>query len=139
MNHGSVDANGITIHYVEEGDGPLVVLCHGFPESWYSWRHQLPALAEGFRAVAMSMRGYGDTTAPSDVELYAMPYLVSADRRVARWHDARRPDAARTSNCSTGRVIGSNRRGRTRSTRPWSHSCAVSTTDAFAGSTSYWR
>ena len=62
---GRVEANGIDIAYVEAGEGPLVVLCHGFPESWYSWRHQLRALAgAGYRAVAPSMRGYGDTTAP---------------------------------------------------------------------------
>jgi pimeloyl-ACP methyl ester carboxylesterase len=53
-------------------DGPLVVLCHGFPESWYSWRHQLPALAEaGYRAVAPDMRGYGGTDAPADPHAYS--------------------------------------------------------------------
>ena len=51
--HGRLEANGISIHYVEVGEGPLVVFCHGWPESWYSWRHQLPVVAEaGFRAVA---------------------------------------------------------------------------------------
>jgi pimeloyl-ACP methyl ester carboxylesterase len=43
IKHGTVTANGIRIHYVEAGDGPLVVMCHGWPESWYSWRHQIPA------------------------------------------------------------------------------------------------
>ena len=58
--HRTVETNGIRMHLAEMGNGPLVVLCHGFPESWYSWRHQLPALAAaGFRAVAPDMRGYG--------------------------------------------------------------------------------
>ena len=50
--------NGISMHVAEAGEGPLVLLCHGWPESWYSWRHQLPALAEaGFHVVAPDMRG----------------------------------------------------------------------------------
>jgi hypothetical protein len=58
--HHVVEANGIRIHVAEQGEGPVVLFCHGFPESWYSWRHQLLALAEaGFRAVAPDMRGYG--------------------------------------------------------------------------------
>ncbi|WP_344424334.1 alpha/beta hydrolase [Pseudonocardia ailaonensis] len=60
--HRSVSANGIRLHVVEAGEGPLVVLLHGFPEFWWSWRHQLTALADaGFRAVAIDLRGYGDT------------------------------------------------------------------------------
>jgi pimeloyl-ACP methyl ester carboxylesterase len=59
-NHRIVKTNGIGMHIAEQGSGPLVVLCHGCPELWYSWRHQLPALAEaGFHAVAPDMRGYG--------------------------------------------------------------------------------
>jgi len=59
VTHRSVETNGIRMHLAEAGSGPLVVLCHGFPESWYSWRHQLPALAEaGFHGVAPDMRGY---------------------------------------------------------------------------------
>jgi pimeloyl-ACP methyl ester carboxylesterase len=60
--HRTIGANGIHLHFVEQGEGPLIVLCHGFPESWYSWRHQLPALsAAGFHAVAVDMRGYGQS------------------------------------------------------------------------------
>ena len=60
ISHRFIDTNGIRLHVAEAGTGPLVVLCHEFPESWYSWRHQLPALAEaGFHAVAPDMRGYG--------------------------------------------------------------------------------
>jgi pimeloyl-ACP methyl ester carboxylesterase len=75
--HGTVQANGITIHYVEQGSGPLVVMCHGFPESWYSWRHQLPALAgAGYRAVALDMRGYGGTSKPQAIAAYSLSQLV---------------------------------------------------------------
>jgi len=73
MRHQVVDAGGTRIHCVEEGSGPLVLLVHGFPESWYSWRHQLPAIAEaGFRAVAIDVRGYGRSSAPLEVEAYGM-------------------------------------------------------------------
>ena len=77
INHGIVDANGIKMHYVEAGEGPLVVLCHGFPESWYSWRHQLLALsARGYHAVAPDQRGYGRTDAPEDIGAYTQFHLV---------------------------------------------------------------
>jgi pimeloyl-ACP methyl ester carboxylesterase len=77
FEHAQVEANGISIHTVSMGEGPLVVFCHGFPESWYSWRHQLPAVAAaGFRAVAMDMRGYGKTSAPGAVDAYSMSHLV---------------------------------------------------------------
>lgn len=56
--------NGVRLHWVEEGAGPLVVLLHGFPEFWYSWRHQIPALAEHFRVVALDMRGYNLSEKP---------------------------------------------------------------------------
>jgi pimeloyl-ACP methyl ester carboxylesterase len=60
-----VSANGIRLHVVEAGEGPLVVLLHGFPEFWWSWRHQLRALSEaGYRAVAVDLRGYGDSDKP---------------------------------------------------------------------------
>ena len=63
--HREVSANGIRLHVAECGDGPLVVLLHGFPEFWWSWRHQLTALAgRGYRAVAVDLRGYGDSDKP---------------------------------------------------------------------------
>jgi pimeloyl-ACP methyl ester carboxylesterase len=78
MRHQVVDARGTRIHCVEEGSGPLVLLVHGFPESWYSWRHQLPVIAEaGFRAVAIDVRGYGRSSAPLEVEAYGMLEHVS--------------------------------------------------------------
>jgi epoxide hydrolase A/B len=71
LQHHTVQTNGINIHYVEQGTGPLIVLCHGWPESWYSWRHQIPALAAaGFRVVAPDQRGYGRTDAPEPIESY---------------------------------------------------------------------
>jgi pimeloyl-ACP methyl ester carboxylesterase len=69
MNHRIVESNGIKMHLAEDGEGPLVVLCHGWPELWYSWRHQLKALAEaGYRVVAPDQRGYGKTDRPEAVE-----------------------------------------------------------------------
>jgi pimeloyl-ACP methyl ester carboxylesterase len=75
--HRTVVANGIHLHFAEQGEGPLVVLCHGFPESWYSWRHQLPALsAAGFHAVAPDMRGYGRSDRPDAIDQYTLLHLV---------------------------------------------------------------
>jgi epoxide hydrolase A/B len=77
ITHRLVEANGIRMHVAEAGRGPLVVLCHGFPESWYSWRHQLVALARaGYHAVAPDQRGYGRSTAPEPIEHYTMLHLV---------------------------------------------------------------
>ena len=77
VRHRIVDTNGIRLHVAEQGEGPLVLLCHGFPESWYSWRHQLRALAEaGFHAVAPDMRGYGRSEAPPEIERYTLLHLV---------------------------------------------------------------
>src|SRR5436190_248483 len=73
-----VGARGTRIRCVGEGCGPLVLLGHGFPESWYSWRHQLPVIAEaGFRAVAIDVRGYGRSSAPLEIEAYGMLQHVS--------------------------------------------------------------
>src|SRR5882724_7457332 len=72
-----VEANDIRINIAERGTGPLVVLCHGFPECWYSWRHQIPALAAaGFHAVAPDMRGYGKSDRPGAIDQYTIFHLV---------------------------------------------------------------
>jgi pimeloyl-ACP methyl ester carboxylesterase len=72
-----VDAGTIRMDVAEQGEGPLVLLLHGFPESWYSWRHQLAPLgAAGYRVVAPSLRGYGRTDAPEAVESYTQLHLV---------------------------------------------------------------
>ncbi len=75
--HRTIKTNGIQMHIAEQGSGPLVLMCHGFPESWYSWRHQLKALAQaGYHAVAPDMRGYGQTERPDAIEQYTMLHLV---------------------------------------------------------------
>ena len=77
VTHRNVETNGIRMHLAEAGGGPLVVLCHGFPESWYSWRHQLRALADaGFHAVAPDMRGYGRTDRPEAIDQYTLLHLI---------------------------------------------------------------
>jgi pimeloyl-ACP methyl ester carboxylesterase len=77
ITHRFVETNGIRMHIAEQGTGPLVLLCHGFPESWYSWRHQIGALADaGFHVVAPDMRGYGQTDAPEAIDQYTMLHLV---------------------------------------------------------------
>ena len=69
--------NGVKLHYVEAGEGPLVVLLHGFPEFWYSWRHQIPALAAaGFRVLAPDMRGYNLSEKPKGVRHYRTELLI---------------------------------------------------------------
>jgi pimeloyl-ACP methyl ester carboxylesterase len=73
VTHRMIETNGIRLHVAEQGEGPLIIFCHGFPECWYSWRHQLPALAKaGFRAVAPDLRGYGRSDRPEDVEKYTI-------------------------------------------------------------------
>ena len=75
--HAFVETNGIRLHYVEQGAGFPVLLLHGFPELWYSWRHQIPALAEaGFRAIAPDLRGYGESDKPQEIEAYDIHHLV---------------------------------------------------------------
>jgi pimeloyl-ACP methyl ester carboxylesterase len=77
IRHRMIPSNGIEMHVAEAGEGPLVVMCHGWPELWYSWRHQLRALADaGFHAVAPDMRGYGRTSAPQDVAAYTILHNV---------------------------------------------------------------
>jgi pimeloyl-ACP methyl ester carboxylesterase len=77
ITHRTLESNGIRLHLAEQGRGPLVLLCHGFPESWYSWRHQLQALADaGFHAVAPDMRGYGLSDRPPEIDRYSMFHLV---------------------------------------------------------------
>ncbi|WP_227376554.1 alpha/beta fold hydrolase [Haladaptatus halobius] len=77
LAHDEAVVDGVRLHYVEAGDGPLVVLLHGFPEFWYSWREQIPALVEaGFRVVAPDMRGYNTSEKPRGVGQYRLDKLV---------------------------------------------------------------
>ncbi|GAA1928471.1 alpha/beta fold hydrolase [Streptantibioticus ferralitis] len=81
--HRLVSSPAGRIHLVEQGTGPLVLLVHGFPESWYSWRHQLPVLAAaGYRAVAIDVRGYGRSSKPADAAAYRMLDLVEDNASV---------------------------------------------------------
>ena len=77
IRHRTIATNGITMHVAEAGEGPAVLFCHGFPEAWHSWRHQMIALAEaGFHAIAPDMRGYGGTDAPDAIADYTLLHLV---------------------------------------------------------------
>jgi pimeloyl-ACP methyl ester carboxylesterase len=98
ITHRQLQVGSLSMHVAEAGAGPLVVLLHGFPESWYSWRHQLPALAAaGYHAVAPDQRGYCLTDAPADVREYTILHLsgdviglmdaLGADRAVVAGHD----------------------------------------------------
>ncbi|MEZ6073427.1 MAG: alpha/beta hydrolase [Pirellulales bacterium] len=75
--HGYVDSGGVRLHYVTAGNGPLVVLLHGFPDYWYTWRAQMPALAKHFQVVALDMRGYNHSDQPEGVENYSVDRLTA--------------------------------------------------------------
>lgn len=82
--HGSAYVNGVRLHYVSQGQGQLVILLHGFPEFWYSWRHQIPALAQHFRVVAPDLRGYNDSDKPRGVANYRVDILTADVMRLIR-------------------------------------------------------
>ena len=85
ITHRLVPSAAGRVHLVEQGAGPLVLLVHGFPESWYSWRHQLPVLAAaGYRAVAIDVRGYGRSSRPAATKAYRMLDLVEDNVAVVR-------------------------------------------------------
>ena len=77
LTHHSIDSDGCPIHVVEAGEGPAVVLCHGFPEFWMSWRRQIPALANaGYRVLALDLRGHGESGCPEDLIDYSVLHTV---------------------------------------------------------------
>ncbi len=82
--HGFADSSGVKIHYVTKGEGPLLVMLHGFPDYWYTWRNQIPALAEHFQVVAMDLRGFNKSDQPEGVQRYGMPRLVRDVRAVVK-------------------------------------------------------
>ncbi len=85
VEHGyAVSDGGVKIHYATLGKGPLVVMIHGFPDFWYSWRHQMAALAESFQVVAIDQRGYNLSDKPKGVEQYDMRLLVGDVAAVIR-------------------------------------------------------
>ncbi|MBF2066133.1 MAG: alpha/beta hydrolase [Calothrix sp. C42_A2020_038] len=74
--HEYIITNGVRLHYVTEGEGPLMVMLHGFPEFWYSWRYQIPEFAPDYKVVALDLRGYNDSDKPKAQSAYAMDELV---------------------------------------------------------------
>jgi pimeloyl-ACP methyl ester carboxylesterase len=118
VEHREIEVGGLRMHVAEQGaGGPLVVLLHGFPESWYSWRHQLAALAgAGFRAVAPDQRGYGRTGGPDDAERYTLLDLVGdvvglidalgGEQAIVIGHDWGAPVAWHTALLRPDRVTG---------------------------------
>jgi epoxide hydrolase A/B len=117
VTHRSIQTNGISMHIAEAGTGPLVVMLHGFPELWYSWRHQLAALADaGYHAVAPDQRGYGQTDRPADARQYTQFHLVGdviglldaldAESAVVVGHDWGAPVAWNTALLRPDRVRG---------------------------------
>ena len=77
LAHRYADLGNVRLHYVEAGEGPLVLLLHGFPQFWYEWRHQIPALVQaGFRVVAPDMRGYNLSDKPPGVRAYRVELLA---------------------------------------------------------------
>ncbi len=84
ITHGYADNEGVRIHYAAAGDGPLVVMIHGFPDFWYSWRHQMEGLKAAYRVVAIDQRGYNLSDKPAGVENYDMRLLVSDVAAVIR-------------------------------------------------------
>jgi pimeloyl-ACP methyl ester carboxylesterase len=76
VKEGFADSNGVKIHYATMGSGPLVVMIHGFPDYWYTWRHQMEGLADRFQVVAIDRRGYNKSDKPAGVESYDMRLLV---------------------------------------------------------------
>jgi epoxide hydrolase 4 len=74
--HAYLSTNGIRLHYVTQGEGPLMLLLHGFPEFWYSWRYQIPAFAASHKVVAVDLRGYNDSDKPVEQSAYRLSTLV---------------------------------------------------------------
>ena len=74
--HDDIVSNGVKLHYVTQGEGPLMLMLHGFPEFWYSWRHQIPEFAKDFKVVALDLRGYNDSDKPEAQSAYVMDEFI---------------------------------------------------------------
>ena len=74
--HNFISTNGINLHYVSEGAGKLMLMLHGFPEFWYSWRHQIKEFASDYHAVALDLRGYNDSDKPASLSAYQMSEFI---------------------------------------------------------------
>jgi epoxide hydrolase 4 len=75
-NHNTLTTNGVNLHYVTQGEGELMLMLHGFPEFWYSWRHQIPEFAQDHKVAALDLRGYNESDKPDGVESYRMAELI---------------------------------------------------------------
>jgi pimeloyl-ACP methyl ester carboxylesterase len=75
--HGLISTNGIQLHYVTQGEGPLLLFLHGFPEFWYSWRKQIPEFAQDYKVVALDLRGYNDSDKPANQSAYVMAEFIN--------------------------------------------------------------
>ena len=82
IEHRYVSVNGIRLHYVTAGEGPLVILLHGFPEFWYGWKNQIPALSKHFTVVAPDLRGYNDSDKPNGIKNYSSKIIASDIREL---------------------------------------------------------
>jgi epoxide hydrolase 4 len=76
LQHEYITTNGIKLHYVTQGEGPLMLMLHGFPEFWYSWRYQIPEFAKNFKVVALDLRGYNDSDKPKEKSAYVMDEFI---------------------------------------------------------------
>ncbi|MEH1933509.1 MAG: alpha/beta hydrolase [Nostoc sp.] len=74
--HDYITTNGVKLHYVTQGEGPLMLMLHGFPEFWYSWRHQIPEFAQDFKVVALDLRGYNESDKPNEQSAYVMDEFI---------------------------------------------------------------
>ena len=80
--HGFINTNGINLHYVSKGSGKLMLMLHGFPEFWYSWRHQIEEFAADYHVVAVDLRGYNDSDKPESQSAYQMPEFIKDVRGI---------------------------------------------------------
>ena len=83
VNFQFVETNGIQTRLAVMGEGPLIIFCHGWPESWYSYRHQLPVVAKaGYKAVAYDVRGYGESDKPHAIDEYTMKKIIQSSAEI---------------------------------------------------------
>ena len=118
-----IESNGINLRLAMMGEGPLVIFCHGWPESWYSYRHQLPAVAQaGYKAVAYDVRGYGESDKPYEIEAYTMKNMtddvigiidaLGYDTAITIGHDWGGPIALNTAALNEDRISATGKIGR---------------------------
>lgn len=84
FDHKIMKVNGINIHIVEKGQGPIILFIHGFPELWYSWRNQISFMGKnGYRAMALDLPGFGDTTGKLKKSILILPFVILWDRSLS--------------------------------------------------------